>query len=97
MTDYEEQPMEYPIDGVLDLHQFPPDETREVVAEYIRVCLEKGIHQLRIVHGKGVGVQRRIVQSLLAKHPDVHTFRHEEGSGGGYGATVVDLKASGSE
>lgn len=85
-------PVEYPIDGTLDLHQFAPNETRDVVLEYIRVCLEQGIYALRIVHGKGKGVQRRIVQSLLSEHPDVLSFRHEGGSGGSWGATVVDLK-----
>lgn len=88
MTD---QPHEYPIDGTLDLHQFSPKETREVVEEYIRACLEGKIYALRIVHGKGKGVQRRIVQSLLTDHPRVASFRHE-GSGGSWGATVVDLK-----
>ena len=82
---------EYPIDGTLDLHQFSPQETREVLTEYIRVCLEKGITSLRIVHGKGKGVQREIVRSFLEKHPNVVSFRHEGGSGGGWGATVVDL------
>ncbi len=85
-------PIEYPIDGTLDLHQFAPDETREAVLEYIRVCLEKNILHLRIVHGKGIGVQREMVRSLLANHPSVVAYRQEEGSGGGWGATVVDLK-----
>ena len=92
MTEENDRPVEYPIDGSLDLHQFSPKETRAVVEEYIRVCLEKGILRLRIVHGKGIGVQREIVRSLLAKHPHVSGFRHEGGSGGGWGATVVDLK-----
>lgn len=87
-----DHPVEYPIDGTLDLHQFAPDETRDVVNEYIRVCLEQGIYAVRIVHGKGKGVQRRIVQALLTGHPDVLAFRHEGGSGGSWGATVVDLK-----
>ncbi|MCB2231578.1 Smr/MutS family protein [bacterium] len=87
-----DDPVEYPIDGTLDLHQFAPDETRDVVNEYIRVCLEQGIYAVRIVHGKGKGVQRRIVQALLEEHPDVLAFRHEGGSGGSWGAIVVDLK-----
>jgi len=87
-----DEPVEYPIDGTLDLHMFAPEETRAVVEEYIRVCLEKKIHSLRIVHGKGIGVKRRIVRSLLEKHPNVAGFRHEEGSGGSWGATMVDLK-----
>ena len=78
----------------LDLHQFSPAETREIVHEYIRVCLEKGITALRIVHGKGIGVQREIVRKLLETHPDVVSYRHESGSAGGWGATVVELKRS---
>ena len=81
----------YPIDGTLDLHQFSPKETREVVLEYIRVCRQRKIFKLRIVHGKGIGVQREIVRSLLDNHPDVVGYRQEGGSGGSYGATVVDL------
>ncbi|MBD3331709.1 DNA mismatch repair protein MutS [candidate division GN15 bacterium] len=91
MTDHDDT-HEYPIDGTLDLHQFSPKETKAVVTEYIRECLQRGIHTLRIVHGKGIGVQREIVQSLLVTHPAVESFRHEGGSGGGWGATVVDLK-----
>ncbi len=92
MDDRPDDPIEYPIDGTLDLHQFAPNETRDAVLEYIRVCLEKNILAIRIVHGKGIGVQREIVRSVLENHPDVQSFRHEGGSGGGWGATVVDLK-----
>lgn len=88
----EDQPVEYPIDGTLDLHHFAPKETKDVVLEYIRVCLERRIYQIRIVHGKGIGVKREIVRSLLKVHPAVESFRHEGGSGGSWGATVVDLK-----
>jgi len=93
----ENDPVEYPIDGTLDLHQFSPKETREVLAEYIEACLEQGILQLRIVHGKGIGVQREIVRSFLKSHPKVKAFRQEGGSGGGWGATVVDLEGSSPE
>jgi DNA-nicking Smr family endonuclease len=92
MTNDQDQPHDYPIDGTIDLHQFAPSDTREVVLEYIRVCLEQDILQLRIVHGKGRGVQREIVRSTLRSHPHVVDFRHEGGSGGSWGATVVDLK-----
>jgi DNA-nicking Smr family endonuclease len=90
--DTPDDPVEYPIDGTLDLHQFAPSETQAVVLAYIEACLERGICALRIVHGKGIGVQREIVRSVLAGHPHVISFRHEEGSGGSWGATVVDLK-----
>lgn len=93
MIDEQTDPIEYPIDGTLDLHLFVPEDTKAVVEEYIRICLEKGIYAIRIVHGKGVGVKRRIVHSVLENHPNVVRFRHEEGSGGSWGATVVDLRA----
>ena len=91
IPDNPDEPIEYPIDGTLDLHQFAPNETKEVVRDYISVCLERNILQLRIIHGKGIGVQREIIRSLLSQHPNVVSFRHESGTGGGWGATVVDL------
>lgn len=86
-----DEPIEYPIDGTLDLHQFQPKEIRAVIADYIEACLERGILKLRVIHGKGIGVQREIVHSVLKKHPAVKDFRQEGGSAGGWGATVVDL------
>ena len=90
----ENTPTEYPVDGTLDLHTFQPKDVKQLVPDYIDACLEKGIYQIRIVHGKGTGTLRRIVQSILEKHPAVTRFRHESGSGGSWGATVVDLKAN---
>jgi DNA-nicking Smr family endonuclease len=87
-----DKPIEYPIDGTLDLHHFAPSDTKDVLIEYIKVCLEKNILTLRIVHGKGIGVKRKIVRSVLEKHPHVKRFHHESGSGGGWGATIVDLE-----
>ena len=84
--------LKYPIDGTLDLHQFAAGETKEVVEEYIRAALEKNIYAIRIVHGKGKGVKRRIVESLLKEHPKVERFYQESGGGGSWGATVVNLK-----
>ncbi|MBD3257839.1 DNA mismatch repair protein MutS [candidate division GN15 bacterium] len=92
MHDDADDSVEYPIDGTLDLHQFSPKETKEIVLEYIRVCLERNILTLRIVHGKGIGVQREIVRGVLKNHPNVAAFRHEGGTGGSWGATVVDLR-----
>lgn len=93
MINNDDNIFDYPIDGTLDLHQFAPAETKEVVEEYIRVALEKKIYAIRIVHGKGVGVKRRIVESLLKKHPRVERFYQESGSGGSWGAAVVNLKS----
>jgi dsDNA-specific endonuclease/ATPase MutS2 len=92
MSENENTPTEYPIDGTLDLHTFQPKEVKLLVPDYIDACLEKGIYQIRIIHGKGTGTLRRMVQSILEKHPAVLRFQHEGGSGGGWGATVVDLK-----
>ena len=79
-----------PIDGTLDLHLFLPKEIKQLIPDYIEACLENNITQLRIVHGKGKGVLRQIVHSILDKHPSVVSFKHESG-GGSWGATVVDL------
>lgn len=93
MSDSNSEPIQYPIDGTLDLHQFQPSQTKEVVLDYIDCCLAKNILSVRIIHGKGIGVQREIVRSVLEKHKAVVSFRHESGSGGGWGATVVDLRS----
>jgi len=86
---------EMPIDGTLDLHTFSPREVKDLVPEYIDACRKKGIVQLRIVHGKGTGTLRRIVHAILERHPAVISYRHEAGSGGSWGATVVDLAPEG--
>lgn len=83
--------VEYPIDGELDLHIFHPKEIKDLVPEYIRVCREKGIYQIRIIHGKGKGVLRRMVHSILDNLPEVESY-WQEGSAGSWGATVVRLK-----
>jgi len=92
MHDSENEPVEYPINGTLDLHTFKPAEVKELVNDYIEACIEKEIYRLRIIHGKGTGTLRRIVQGILDKHPAVMDYHHEGGSGGGWGAAVVDLK-----
>ena len=86
-----EQPLVLPIDGVLDLHAFHPREVKELVPDYLGLCLEKGIRQVRIIHGKGAGVLRRIVHSILEKDQRVTSFRLAGGDGGSWGATLVEL------
>lgn len=88
---FPDDPHEYPIDGVLDLHAFSPKDVKSLVPEYIAACKERGILQIRIIHGKGKGVLRNIVQRVLEQHPDVESF-WQEGSAGSWGATVVRLK-----
>ena len=86
--------VEYPIDGTLDLHTFHPRDVKDLIPEYIQVCREKGIYQIRIIHGKGTGTLRRMVHSILDKNTKVDYYWEESGSGGSWGATVVRLKSS---
>ncbi|MBU4444889.1 Smr/MutS family protein [bacterium] len=86
------EPVEIPIDGILDLHTFHPKEVKELVPDYLKACREKGIYSVRIIHGKGSGTLRKIVQSILSRLPEVESFHTAEGTGGGWGATSVVLK-----
>lgn len=87
--DGEPEPM--PIDGVLDLHMFQPRDVKELVPEWLEACREAGILDVRIIHGKGIGVLRTIVQGVLAEHPAVESFAHPT-DGGSWGATVARLR-----
>jgi len=81
-----------PITDELDLHTFRPGEVKDLVPGYIEACLEEGIYELRIIHGKGKGTLRRIVHSALDKIPEVSSYQLAEGGSGGWGATVVILQ-----
>jgi DNA-nicking Smr family endonuclease len=91
MTHIDSEPVEIPIDGVLDLHMFAPKDAVSVMHEYIQACLDKGICEVRIIHGKGKGVLRRTVHSLLERHPHVLGFNLDTGPSG-WGTTLVRLK-----
>jgi len=66
---------EVPIEDSIDLHTFHPSEIALVVEEYLYQAVVKGFREVRIIHGRGIGVQREIVRSLLGKHPNVQSFQ----------------------
>ena len=85
-------PVALPIEDFLDLHAFQPRDVRDVVASYLEAALLAGYAEVRLIHGRGIGVQRRIVQSLLARHPLVVAFADAPPARGGVGATLVRLR-----
>lgn len=86
----EPEPIELPIDGILDLHLFSPKEVKELIPDYIEACLKKKIYSIRIIHGKGKGVLRRLVHSILDKHDEVNSYRLADDRSS-WGATLVEL------
>lgn len=86
-----DEPVQYPIDGILDLHAFAPRDVRSVVTEYLWACRQQGVLRVRIIHGKGRSVLRSIVHSLLERDPAVQRFRLSSGDRSGWGATIVWL------
>lgn len=87
-----DDPIRLPIDGVLDLHTFHPREVKDLVVEYLAECQARGISQVRIIHGKGIGQLRNTVRKLLASHPHVVSFADDHPEYGGWGATLVQLR-----
>lgn len=90
--DWEPEIVELPITDVLDLHSFRPAEVPDVVREYLDAAAERGFEELRIIHGKGIGVQRQTVRTLLERDPRVTAFGDAPGEAGGWGATWARLR-----
>jgi dsDNA-specific endonuclease/ATPase MutS2 len=91
------EPVRLEIGDVFDLHTIQPREVRAVVEEYLREARRKGFRSVRIIHGKGVGVQRETVRTVLASTDFVEHFSDAPAEAGGWGATVARLRASDAE
>ena len=89
-----DEPVEIPIEDALDLHVFTPRDVASVVEEYLHAAAARGFREVRLIHGRGIGVQRQIVRGVLARHPAVETFSDAPSERGGWGATVVRLRAA---
>jgi DNA-nicking Smr family endonuclease len=87
-----DEPVALPVEDSLDLHSFRPADVASVVDEYLREAQARGFAEVRLIHGRGIGVQRAIVQSLLGRHPLVAGFADAPPERGGWGATLVRLR-----
>lgn len=87
-----DEAVEIPIEDVLDLHTFHPRDVKQLLDEYFHCASEKGFSSVRIVHGKGRGVLRRITESVCRRHPRVASWQTADEGRGGWGATIVFLK-----
>jgi DNA-nicking Smr family endonuclease len=88
-----DEPVQVPIEDAIDLHAFAPKDVRGVVDAYLEAAREAGFREVRVIHGRGIGVQRESVRALLARHPLVVSFKDAPPERGGWGATVVTLTA----
>ena len=91
------EPVEIPITGELDLHTFQPRDIPALLEDYFRACRERGLRQVRVVHGKGTGTLRATVHTQLRRSPLVAGFCSGDEHCGGWGATIVTLKAADSQ
>ncbi len=81
-----------PIEDRIDLHAFSPKEVISVVEEYLEEAANRGFREVRIIHGRGTGTQRRMIRGILSRHPRVASFGDAPTEEGGWGATLVHLR-----
>lgn len=86
------EPVRIPITDVFDLHTIPPRDVKPVIEEYLKEAQRLGFRSVRIIHGKGIGVQREMVRAILARTPFVLDWADAPPEAGGLGATIVRLK-----
>jgi dsDNA-specific endonuclease/ATPase MutS2 len=91
----DDDPIEFEINGVLDLHTFRPSELGDLIPDYIGLCLEKDIRRIRIIHGKGIGTLRETVHALLKRDLRVQRYDLADQTEGGWGATIAWLRPEG--
>ena len=89
----DDEPVEIPITDVFDLHTVPPRDVAGVVEAYLEEAHVRGFEYVRIIHGRGVGVQRETVRTILRRTPFVLSFGDAPAEAGGWGATIVNLRA----
>lgn len=89
-----DEPVEIPITDVFDLHTFAPRDVKAAVEAYLEEAHTRGFTALRIIHGRGIGVQREIVRSVLSRTPFVEDYGDAPAEAGGWGATLVTLRAA---
>jgi DNA-nicking Smr family endonuclease len=102
MTDPEDdgpfdEPVRIPIEESIDLHHFRPSEIPEVLDAYLDAALEAGLREVRLIHGRGKGVQRGRVRQLLAQDPRVERLQEAPADRGGWGATLAWLQRPATE
>jgi DNA-nicking Smr family endonuclease len=85
-------PIRIPIEDVLDLHTFRPKDIPDLLDDYFRECLKAGIQSVRVIHGKGKGIQKKQVHRILQKNLLVKSFKGAPPEAGGWGATLVELQ-----
>ena len=90
----DEEPVHVPIEGELDLHAFQPRDIPSVVEEYVREAHAAGLREVRLVHGRGIGVQRGIVQKVLEGHPLVERFADDPDSHLGATVAILNVECS---
>jgi dsDNA-specific endonuclease/ATPase MutS2 len=90
--DFSEDPIRIPVTDVFDLHSVPPRDVQAVVEEYLLEAHRLGFKAVRIIHGRGIGVQREMVRAILARTEFVAAYRDAPAEAGGWGATVVTLR-----
>jgi hypothetical protein len=86
-----EAPVALPVEDRIDLHPFTPRDIPDVVADYLVAAHEAGFREVRLIHGRGIGVQRERVRSVLKRHPLVESFHDATPDRGGWGATIAFL------